>query len=66
MHMMNEKSYEVGFLGDNQKGGLGVLGFLTLGLKLGCYMNPMDPNSPPITMVTRFVFYFLRYVFLLS
>jgi hypothetical protein len=28
---MNEKSYEVGALRDNKKGGLGVLGFLTLG-----------------------------------
>jgi hypothetical protein len=37
MHMMNEMPYEVGVLGDNQGGGLGVLGFLTLGSKLGCY-----------------------------
>jgi hypothetical protein len=41
MLMMNEMPYEVGVLGDNQ-GGLGVLGFLTLGSKLGCYMYELN------------------------
>jgi hypothetical protein len=36
MHMMNKMSYEVGSH-EIIKGGLGVLGFLTLGSKLGCY-----------------------------
>jgi hypothetical protein len=33
MHMMNEKSYEVGALRDNKKGGLGVFRVSNLGGK---------------------------------
>jgi hypothetical protein len=43
---MNEMSHEVGVLGDNW-GGLGVLGFLTLGSKLRCYKpTPLKRISP--------------------